>query len=253
MLQHRHMHPAFPTSYDTNYTYESPVARRRIRYRDLPSMEMRARRDDPRPRAVARNDHPARGPHRRLDEEKPTGLELGLGGGGGGCGTGTVGTAGTGARARTCTTKLLPDLFADKPIVRSPRPQSFNREILAQTERMASKLAAGGVDVVAWKRKQDEPSLYSDAATKRMSVRRRWTSTTREASEEAALRGPTAGCRCPAPATTLEARADSVRHRVDKYDARPRVWQRFAREWDLMQPRTPMPAIGRQKADEVSL
>lgn len=217
------MHPAFPTSYDTNYVYEPPVVHRRIRYRDLPSMEPRARQAL-QANFITRNDHLAKGPHRRLDTEKPTGLELGLGG------------------AAAC--RKLPDLFADKPIVRSSRPQVFNKETLAQTERMASKLADAGV---AWKK--DEPSLFSDAMTKRMSVRRRWTSTTREATEEAALPTP----RCAVPPTTLEPCADSVRHRVGKYEARPCVWQQYAREWDLMQPRRPMPPVGQQKADDVTL
>ena len=212
MLQHHH-HPAFPTSYDANYAYE-PSARM-IRYRELPSMEPRAQQAL-RANFITRNAHVAKGPHRILVADRPTGLGLGL------------------------ATKA-PVLFEDKPIVRSSWPQTFDKELVAQTEHLARKLA------IPVHSKSDEPTLRYDDCDRqtvdKISVRRRWTSTTREASEEAALPTP----RYSPPATTLEPCADSVRHRAKKYHAQPCVWQHFACEWDLMQPRIPTLPLGAQK------
>lgn len=114
-------------------------------------------------------------------------------------------------------------LVEEKPIVRSPRPQSFNKQLLAVTKM--NKTERPKVKGSCSNDRNGNEELFQSA------LQRRWTSTTREATEEYALPTP----RFSVPRTTLEVHADPVRYRVEKTGPEPHVWQCYAREWDMMQ------------------
>lgn len=120
-------------------------------------------------------------------------------------------------------------LASEKPIVRSPQPQIFNRELLARTSRQgtSSGLMSTAIGARAHQRKRD--SIASQY---------RWSTTTGEAAAEGAL--PIPGY--PVPSTTLERHADPIRQREKGLALRPEpcIWQQFAREWDMIQARCPM-------------
>lgn len=208
MFQRRH--PAFTTAYYCNYTYDSSLIHRTARFHHLPSTEVKHS-----PNFITQNLHVPKGPHRHLVTDSSAVHGMGL-----------------------ATTMQL---SADKPIVRSPRPQEFNRELLEHLEQLRALR-----DRTTETHKKDVDTLkrsFRDEEINRLSVQRRWTSTTREATEESALATP----RYPVPRTTLELCADSVKHRAQKYHPEPCIWQQYAREWDTMQLRRPMPALGSQK------
>lgn len=202
------LRPAFMTAYASNYTYDPSTVRRTMRCRHFPSMALKQS-----PGFITQNLHVPKGPHRRLFVDRPTGLGLGT---------------------ATCTMYLS----ADKPIVRSPRPQEFNRELLACTARLSPERLPLNIE------EQERTGYYCNKEVNKISVQRRWTSTTREATEESALPTP----KWPVPISTLEPDADPVRHRAQKCYPEPRIWQQYAREWDMMQLRRPIPALGEQKA-----
>ena len=145
--------------------------------------------------------HVPRAPHRRLENDSPTALGIG----------------------RTST--RIP-LLVEKPIVRSPRPSEFN-------ECLRADIKAANPTCNKSKESSEGrlPSIVCDDHIHRLSVKRLYTSTTREATEMAAL--PTA--QTNAPSTTLEIDADPVRCRTVRYAPRPSQWQLYAREWDAMQ------------------
>lgn len=140
------------------------------------------------------NAHVPKAPHRRLQNDSPTALGVGR-------------------------SSIRIPLLVEKPIVRSPRPSEFNERLRADTLYHTRSLA------------EPLPSLYCDDQVQRLSKKRLYTSTTREATEEAALPTP----RRVVPHTTLEGEADPVRYRAVRYSPRPSVWQHYAREWDAMQ------------------
>lgn len=111
-------------------------------------------------------------------------------------------------------------LSSEKPIVRMPRPQDFNKQLLS--------LTAGDVNIKC-PSKHDTQSSYDKEAEQR-----RWT-TTKVATEEYALPTP----RYPIPSTTLEPCADSVRYRARETNQKPFLWQSYTREWDMKQLRHP--------------
>ena len=103
-------------------------------------------------------------------------------------------------------------LLVEKPIVRSPRPSEclrtdINASInIGKPQRSRASL------------KGRLPSIVCDDQVQRLSLKRLYTSTTREATEEAALPTP----RINAPSTTLEPDADPVRcRRAARYAPRP--------------------------------
>ena len=156
------------------------------------------------------NAHVPRAPHRRLQNDSPTALGVG--------------------RASTS----IP-LLVEKPIVRSPWPSEFNEHLRAQnTHRAAAFRSRTHAQNKATSLKERLPSMVCDEEIEKLSVKRFFTSTTREATEEAALPTP----RWPVPRTTLEREADPVRSRTMRYSSRPSLWQHYAREWDAMQLRT---------------
>ena len=114
-------------------------------------------------------------------------------------------------------------LASEKPIVRSPPPHRFNRELLARTYERTNNGGKPG----------NHQGLRDTLAS-----RYRWSTTTGEAAAEGALPTP----RYPVPLTTLEPHADPVQR--EKYLAlqrrEPSIWQQFAREWDMIQARRPM-------------
>ena len=169
------------------------------------------------PNFIVQNLHVPKGPHRRLT------------------------AAGLDSGAVASNTVYL---SLDKPIVRSPRPQDFNRKLLQHTEKLSQQRA---FEFAARNKKKHDiksaKKFFCDEEVNRISVQRKWTSTTREATEESALPTP----RYSVPQTTLETCADPVKHRAQKYHPDPSLWQQYAREWDSAQFRKPMPALGEQK------
>lgn len=143
------------------------------------------------------NAHVPKAPHRRLRNDTPTALGVG--------------------RA-----SIRIPLLVEKPIVRSPRPSEFNERLRADTARTLDRSKS---------LTEPLPSLYCDEHVHRLSEKRLYTSTTREATEEAALPTP----RRIVPRSTLERETDPVRYRVIRYSPRPSLWQHYAREWDAMQ------------------
>lgn len=143
------------------------------------------------------NAHVPKAPHRRLRQDTPTALGVG--------------------RA-----SIRIPLLVDKPIVRSPCPSEFNERLRADSARTIN---------CSPKSNSSLPSLYCDEQVQRLSKKRVYTSTTREATEEAALPTP----RRIVPHSTLEREADPVRYRAIRYSPRPSLWQQYAREWDAMQ------------------
>ena len=135
-------------------------------------------------------------------------------------------------------------LASEKPIVRSPRPQLFNRELLARTSRRNGKQGSG-----LFRAQQTSNAAADSASGTRTGVTRlslkdslasqyRWSTTTGEAAAEGALPMP----RYPVPTTTLEPHADPIKQREKRMAllSEPCVWQQFAREWDMIQARCPM-------------
>ena len=114
-------------------------------------------------------------------------------------------------------------LAEEKPIVRSPRPQNFNQELLAISKAYTATIANA---------KKDKNSNE----VQERALKRRWISTTREATKDSVLPTP----RFQVPQTTLEVHADPVRYRVKRTSPEPHVWQCYAREWDMMQLRCRM-------------
>ena len=201
-------HPAFTrtTAYACSYTYKPTISGRTTRFRHLPSMEVKQS-----PNFIVQDLHVPKGPHRRLT------------------------TAGLYSEAVASNAM---NLSLDKPIVRSPRPQDFNRELLHRTEKISQEQT-----FAAQNKNKRAKEFYCDKKVNRISVQRRWTSTTREATEESALPTP----RYSVPQSTLETCADPVKPRAQKYHPHPCFWQQYAREWDSVQFRKPMPALGEQK------
>ena len=151
------------------------------------------------------NAHVPRAPHRRLKCDSPTALGVG--------------------RAST----RIP-LLVEKPIVRSPRPSEFN-EYLRTTTAVPRDSSRSRVKLQTTLLEDKLPTILRDDHVQLLSRRRLYTSTTREATEEAALPTP----RRNVPRTTLEREADPVRCRAVRYSPRPCEWQHYAREWDAMQ------------------
>lgn len=204
-------HPAFTTAYACSYAHKPTLPSRTARFRHLPSMEVKQS-----PNFIVQNLHVPKGPHRKL-----TTAELGSG-------------------AVASNTMLL---SLDKPIVRSPRPQDLNRKLLHHTEKMSQKRAFEFADRSKNKHDKSAKGFFCDEEVNKISAQRKWTSTTREATEESALPTP----RYSVPHTTLETCADPVKHPAQKYRPNPCLWQQYAREWDSTQFRRPMPALGEQK------
>ena len=196
--QRQGLHPVFTTAYALNYPYSPSQAHRPARFHRPPSQLY-----DGGCTYITQSPHVPKGPHRRLLKDSPTALGVG--------------------RAAT----HIP-LLVEKPIVRSPRPADFNQQLRADYERLATVLELSQHKIQAPK---PLPSIACSEETERLSVRRRYTSTTREAAEEAAL--PTT--ERPVPQTTLQREADPVRYRRLRYYPQPCAWQRYAREWDAMQ------------------
>ena len=120
-------------------------------------------------------------------------------------------------------------LLVEKPIVRSPRPSEFNECLRADIN---ASINIGKPQRSRASLKGRLPSIVCDDQVQQLSLKRLYTSTTREATEEAALPTP----RINAPSTTLELDADPVRcRRAVRYAPRPSQWQRYAREWDATQ------------------
>lgn len=114
----------------------------------------------------------------------------------------------------------------EKSIVRSPRPQDFH------------------VSLQQFARKKSSRSAHdADTAVERLLLERKWTTTTKKATEETAL--PTV--RPIAPNRTLEECADPVTCRLVKSHRCPMLWQQLGRRWDAVQMRDPMPPLGKQK------
>ena len=193
---------------------DTTTIHRTRRFRYFPSLELQQS-----PNFISQNLHVPKGPHRRLVVgDRPTALGLGT------------------------TAPSTIHLSSDKPIVRLPCPGEFNHELLASTARLEKQL---GTPLRATQRK--DFGYYCNEEVNRISVQRRWTSTTREATEESAL--PT--LKYSVPQTTLEACADPVRHRTQKYQPAPCIWQQYAREWDVLQLRRPMPPL--EKRNTINL
>lgn len=190
----------FTTAYTLNYPYSPSQARRTSRFHHRPSQFHNSGCN-----YITQNPHVPKGPHRRLLKDSPTALGVG--------------------RAAT----HIP-LLVEKPIVRSPRPADFNQQLRADCERLTAVLEISQHKTTAPKHL---PSIVCSEETERLFVRRRYTSTTQEATEEAALPSPER----PVPQTTLQREADPVRYRRLRYYPQPCAWQRYAREWDAMQPR----------------
>ena len=148
------------------------------------------------------NAHVPKAPHRRLQSDSPTALGVGK-----------------------VYNRIL---LAEKPIVRSPRPSKFNECLRADNEAAINSDRSRSRQTTEAERL---PSIICDDHVKLLSTKRLYTSTTREATEEAALSTP----RRNVPLTTLEREADPVRCRAVRYWPRPNVWQHYAREWDAMQ------------------
>lgn len=159
-----------------------------------------------------------RGPHRRLRTDRST------------------------AFTHETEASSLLYLLSDKPIVRRSRPQYFNRELLALTARRGK--ARGSVSECRAEKKTHGQFSDNERVNK-LSIQRRWTSTTREASEESALPTP----KHPVPENTLELQTDPVRLRLRRYQPQPYPWQQYAREWDAMQVRRPMDTREEEKPD----
>ena len=115
-------------------------------------------------------------------------------------------------------------LSSEKPIVRTPRPQDFNRQLLSLTAREGNRSISPKCSF----------SYHKDA------LQRRWTTTTKVATEEYALPTP----RNIIPTTTLEPCADSVRYRARETNQKPLLWQTYTREWDMKQLRNPTQKFG---------
>ena len=194
--------PAYITAYDCNYTYDSSLVRPTERFRHYPSSELKHSTNF----ITKQNLHVPKCPHRHIVTDRI--VEQGV------------------------MTTL--QLSMEKPIVRSPRPQDFNREMRAFVQQRESTLVRA--------EKANKRSPF-DEEINRQSIQRRWTSKTREATEECALPTPT----YPAPESTLEPCPDPVSHRAQKYNSKPCVWQQYAREWDMMQLRKPMPPLAIQR------
>ena len=150
------------------------------------------------------NAHIHRAPHRRLQNDSPTALGV--------------------------STRI--PLLVEKPIVRSPRPSEFNECLRADTAAVVCTLDRSKYVQPQTKPLTERlPRIVCDDQVQALSEKRLYTSTTREATEEAALPTP----RRAVPRTTLEREADPVRCRAVRYSPRPSVWQQYAREWDAMQ------------------
>ena len=153
------------------------------------------------------NAHVPKAPHRRLKSDSPTALGVG--------------------RAST----RIP-LLVEKPIVRSPRPSEFNEYLLTcRTVAVPQDSSRSRVKLQTTFLTDKLPSIFCADHVQFLSRKRLYTSTTREATEEAALPTP----RRNVPRTTLEREADPVRFRAVRYPPRPCEWQHYAREWDAMQ------------------
>ena len=150
------------------------------------------------------NAHVPKAPHRRLQHDSPTALGVG--------------------RAST----RIP-LLVEKPIVRSPRPSEFNECLRADIEGALPSHSRAKPQSTSFTERL--PSIVTDEHILLLAKKRLYTSTTREATEEAALPTPQRNV----PQTTLEREADPVRYRATRYLPRPSVWQHYAREWDAMQ------------------
>lgn len=120
-------------------------------------------------------------------------------------------------------------LSSEKPIVRTPRPQDFNRQLLSLTAREANRKSLS---------KSTTPFSFSQYH--KDAQQRRWTTTTKVATEEYALPTP----RNSVPTTTLEPCADSVRYRARETNQKPLLWQTYTREWDMKQLRHPAQKLG---------
>lgn len=197
--QRQGLHPVFTTAYALNYPYSPSQAHGPSPSHRRPSLQLH----DGGCTYITQNLHVPKCPHRRLLNDSPTALGVG--------------------RAAT----HIP-LLVEKPIVRSPRPADFNQQLRADCERLAAVLEFSQHTTKAPK---PLPDIVCTEETERLSVRRRYTSTTREATEEAALPTPER----PIPRTTLQREADPVRYRKQRYYTQPCAWQRYAREWDAMQ------------------
>ena len=155
----------------------------------------------------ASNAHVPRAPHRRLKSDSPTALGVG--------------------RAST----RIP-LLVEKPIVRSPRPSEFNEHLLTcRTAAVPQDSSRSRIKPQTTLLTDKLPSIFCDDHVQLLSRKRLYTSTTREAAEDANLPTP----RRSVPRTTLERETDPVRCRAIRYLPRPREWQHYAREWDAMQ------------------
>ena len=117
-------------------------------------------------------------------------------------------------------------LASEKPIVRSPAPQHFNRELLTRISHRDTTLLRGR-------------AAQSQNRMRRLSVSSQysWSTTSGEAAAEGCLPIP----KYPVPVTTLERHADPVTRRGRNLaPPEPSIWQQFAREWDMLQARCPM-------------
>lgn len=115
-------------------------------------------------------------------------------------------------------------LASEKPIVRSPAPQHFNRELLTRISHRDTTLLRGRA-AQNRRRRLSVSSQYS------------WSTTSGEAAAEGCLPTP----KYPVPVTTLERHADPVTRRGRNLaPPEPSIWQQFAREWDMLQARCPM-------------
>ena len=159
------------------------------------------------PNFIATNLHEPKGPHRILNA---------------GDGRNALGFSDT--RTSDCIRYHI-----EKPIVRSPRPQDFHVSLQPfAASKKASRNARG-----------------ADTTAERLSLQRKWTTTTKEATEERAL--PT--IRPVAPIRTLEECADPVTCRLPKSHRCSMLWQRLGRRWDAIQMRHTMPPLGKQKEE----
>lgn len=131
-------------------------------------------------------------------------------------------------RARNRVSVSFPE--SGKPIVRSSPPQHFNQDLLMRTSHHTRTLL------------QDRAAQNRSGRLLSLASRYSWSTTSGDAAAEGSESLPKP--KYPVPVTTLEEQADPVtqrsRPRRNLIPPEPSVWQKLAKEWDLLQARCPM-------------
>ena len=193
------MHPTAHEHDYTAYDKSRKIRRPQRRHITLPSLQYKGKKNE----ITIRLKHPLepRGPHRTAyagDANNPLG------------------------RSSLPTSECI-HYHVDKPIVRTPRPQDYDKYL---------QLFKKPTNV-------NNMSLYE-----RLVLQRIWTTTTKEASEESAI--PTT--RPAMPNNTLEQHGpDLLTCRPPHNHYNPMLWQRMGRRWDAFQIREPVTPVRKQK------